>query len=107
MKIITQTNRIKFSKIISLYNRNNLLKVSASNPFKTNLKVDIFLPKDGNVELKLYDLFGKIVAIKSIRLNKGNSQVVLDNVNLLAAGVYILRTSSGNIAVQNKFFKTD
>ena len=71
------TNDNKYSKIIALYNKNALFKVSAVNPFKSNLKINIFLPDDGNAVFNLYDIFGKIVSKKTLPLSKGNSQVIL------------------------------
>ena len=108
LKLISQPgSRFKYSQVIQLYNKNARFKVSAVNPFQTNLKVDIFLPQDGNVEFSLFDLFGKNVTRKTVHLSKGNSKTVLDDVNRLPAGLYILRTSFNNTIVQNKLFKAD
>ncbi len=107
LKLKNQTNGNKFSKVIILYNKNNRLKVSTANPFKINLKIDVFLPEDGNVEFRLYNLLGKTVTKKTILLTKGNSQTTLDNVSLLPVGMYILRTSFGSTTVQTKLFKAD
>jgi hypothetical protein len=108
LKLISQPgSRFKYSQVIQLYNRNARFKVSAVNPFKTNLKLDVFMPQDGNVEFSLFDLFGKNVTRKTVHLSKGNSKTVLDDVNRLPAGIYILRTSFNNTFVQNKLLKAD
>lgn len=100
-------NDNKYSKIIALYNKNASFKVTVINPFKINLKVDLFLPDDGNIILNLYDVFGKIVSKKNLQLSKGTSTIILDNVERLPAGMYILRTIFNNKIIQNKLFKVD
>lgn len=108
LKLISKSgNDQKYSKIILLYNNKALFKVSSVNPFKSNLKLDIFIPKQGEIELSLYDAIGKPVNKKMVKLNEGKSQVVLDNVSNLPTGVYILRAQFNNKTIQNKLFKTN
>ena len=57
--------------------------------------------------LNLYDIFGKTVSKKNLQLSKGTSQVILDDVERLPAGMYILRTQFNNKIIQNKLFKVD
>jgi len=98
----------KYSKIITLYNNHALFKVSAVNPFKSDLKLDVFVPHEGQVEITLYDAFGKpVVNKKSFQLNKGNTVVTLDDVGILPAGIYVLRTQFENKTIQNKLFKVN
>ena len=100
-------NEIKFSKIIVVYNRNALFNISTVNPFRANVKIKIFLPEDGNIIFSLYDVFGKIVSKKSIPLSKGTSQLMLDDLERLSPGMYILRTEFNNKIIQNKLFKVN
>ena len=88
-----------------LYNKNALLNVSVVNPFRANLKINIFLPEDGNVVFNLCDVFGKIVSKKNVQLGKGTSRLTLDDVERLSPGMYILRTEFNNKVIQNKLFK--
>lgn len=98
-------NETKYSKIIALYNKNALFNVNAVNPFNNNINLKIFLPVDGNVIFNLYDIFGRLVSKKNMQLNKGTSQVMLDDVERLSPGMYILRTECNNKIIQNKLFK--
>jgi hypothetical protein len=108
LKLTGQSNnRDQYSKTIVLYNKSALIKVSTINPFKDNLKIKIFLPQEGNVEFVFFNAFGKTVGKKSVYLNKGNSEVILDDGERLSTGVYILRTIFRNTIVQNKLFKTE
>jgi len=95
----------KYSKIIVLYNNNASFNLSVVNPFHSSLKIKIFLPDDGNVVFNLYDAYGKIFSKKNIRLGKGTSAVILDNVEKFSPGIYILRTEFNNKIIENKLFK--
>ncbi|MGH2562886.1 MAG: T9SS type A sorting domain-containing protein, partial [Ginsengibacter sp.] len=108
VKLISKSNNNNvYSKIISLYNKNALLKVSVVNPFKSNLRIDIFSPKEGDINFILFDMFGKMVIKKTLHLSEGNSQAILSDVDYLPSGVYFLRTVCNNTVVQNKLFKTE
>jgi hypothetical protein len=100
-------NDTKYSKIIVLYNKNALFNISVVNPFKANLKINIFLPEDGNAVFNLYDIFGKIVSKRNVYLGKGTSQLTLDDVERLSPGIYILRTEFNDKIIQNKLFKVN
>ena len=65
------------------------------------------LPAAGEVELTLYDMYGKIADRKQLHLREGSSQVVLDRLSHLAPGMYIVRAVFNNQAVQHKIFKFD
>jgi hypothetical protein len=108
LKLISDPdNGDKYSKIIVLYNRNALFTVSTINPFRNDIKLNIFVPKDGDVILNLYDVFGKLVSKKVIQLTKGTNQITMDNVENLASGIYILSTQFNYTSIQNKLFKVN
>ncbi|MGN6530590.1 MAG: hypothetical protein ACTHK0_02395 [Ginsengibacter sp.] len=108
LKLIkTDKSSIQYSKIISLYNRNSTFKITAVNPFKNILKLEAFLPAQGNVEFNLCDIYGNVVYKKMLQLEKGNSQFSFDNVYNLPAGIYILRAAYNGSVSQNKLIKTN
>ncbi len=108
LKLISDPdNGDTYSKIIALYNRNALFTVSTINPFRNDIKLNIFVPKDGDVLLNLYDVFGKLVSKKIIQLTKGTNQITMDNVEKLSSGIYILSTQFNYTSIQNKLFKVN
>ena len=106
LKLIGQENN-KYSNIIVLYNKTAPFRVNYINPFKNNLKLNVFIPEDGIVKIHLYNIYGKAVSKKSFQLSKGNSKVIIDDVETLPAGIYILRTFFNNSISQAKLFKTN
>jgi len=108
LKLVNADNTpARYSKTILLYNRSALFKISTINPFSNDLKVNIFLPEQGIVEMNLYDMYGKILSKKTLQLSTGNSQVSFDNVSYLPPGMYILSALYNGMAVQNKLIKSD
>ncbi|KAA9042285.1 T9SS type A sorting domain-containing protein [Ginsengibacter hankyongi] len=93
--------------MIALYNRNAPFKVNAVNPFKEDLKINIFLPNEGNVFISLYDIFGRMITKKNMQFSKGTSQITLNDLGSLSPGMYVLRTEFNNKIVQNKLFKVN
>ncbi|HZW65981.1 MAG TPA: hypothetical protein VFF23_09850, partial [Hanamia sp.] len=99
------SNEIKFSKIISLYNKNTPFKISTINPFSSAVKMDVFVPSQGNIEFNLCDMYGHIVKKKTTTLNRGNSSVSIEDVSSLPSGLYILRGLFNGAVVQYKLVK--
>jgi len=106
LKIInSELNNTTYSKIIPLFNNSSSLRVRCVNPFSDNLRIDVFLPKEGMIDFNLCDIYGNVVSRKSLQLSMGNSQVSFDNLNGLAPGVYILRVFFDGTILQNKLVK--
>lgn len=108
LKLVSKEGRSKtYSKTIHLFNANDPFRVSSPNPFKGNLKLDIFLPVDGKIDIQISNVLGRLVIKKEVSLSKGNSQLTLPETNSLPQGWYIIRTIHNGKAVQNRLFKSN
>jgi hypothetical protein len=106
LKLINTLNSdIKYSKIVSVYNRNTPFKVSVVNPFSSSIKMNVFVPSQGNIEFNLCDMYGHSVSKKTTKLGKGNSTLSMDDLSSLPAGLYILRAIFNGSVVQYKLIK--
>ena len=106
LRVVDKDNRgNKYSNIIVVYNKDAAFKVSSINPFKGDLKLNIFIPEDGEVEINLYDAFGKVITRKTVLLHKGNSEVIMDDVAQFSSGIYVLRSQFNKKVTQTKLFK--
>ena len=68
------------------------------NPFSSAVKIDYKSEEDGQSLVTLFNISGKIVLSRAIKVNKGNNTIVLnDGISELNAGMYFLeiRTNSG------------
>ncbi len=99
-------NNTKYSKVIALFNKRASFRVRTVNPFSNNLRIEVFLPKEGDIEFNLCDIYGNVVSSKSFSLGMGDSQITFDNLNGLTPGVYILRAFYNGTLLLNKLIKT-
>ena len=65
------------------------------NPFNPATKITYTLPKSGNVELRVYDLIGREVAVLVNELKQPGIHTVDFNASNLASGVYFYRIKAG------------
>jgi len=66
------------------------------NPFNSSTTISFSLPKSGNVELKVYDIQGRVVnTLMNGWQNVGEQRVRFDG-KALQSGVYVYRLIDGN-----------
>ena len=80
---------------------------STPNPFKGNLKFEICLPSDGEIDIQISNVLRKRMIRKALTLSKGNSQFTLPESGNLPEGWYILRTTHDGKAIQSRVFKSN
>ncbi|MEO7316422.1 MAG: T9SS type A sorting domain-containing protein, partial [Ginsengibacter sp.] len=108
LKVISQErNSQTYSKTVHLLNSNDFFRVSTPNPFKGNLKLEIFLPTDGEIDIQILNVLGKLMIKKVLTLSKGNSQYILPESGNLPQGWYILRTIHNGKPIQSRVFKSN
>ena len=106
LKLMNNHSRSKtYSKTIHLFTANSPFKISTSNPFAGQLKFAMFLPSEGEVDIQVSTILGKILIKKSVTLRKGNSSYVLKETGSLPQGWYIFRTTFKGEVVQSRLFK--
>jgi hypothetical protein len=78
-----------------------------SNPFVNNITADIASPISQRLSVKLSDISGKVIAVDAWQVIKGSSRMVMNKVNNLSNGMYILTVTDDNGAVlfNNKLIK--
>jgi hypothetical protein len=73
------------------------------NPVKNNAKVEFKLATKGSVDLKVFDVTGKLILDQKIINLVEGSNVVDVNTSDLDNGTYVIQVISGSEAVTNKF----
>ena len=108
LRLITKdVNDNKYSKTIVIYNNNAPFRISTINPFKNNLKIEINVPSDGQMEINLFDMYGKIVSKKSLQAAQRKFKSGHGRHQQMASGMYILKVQFNGELIQNKLFKTN
>ncbi|MCG6959223.1 T9SS type A sorting domain-containing protein [bacterium BMS3Abin03] len=75
---------------------NYVLKQNYPNPFNPTTNIVYYLPVDGFITLKIYDVIGNEVAKLVNENKKAGRYVVTFNGSNLSSGVYFCRITSGN-----------
>jgi len=65
------------------------------NPFSDYIKIQSDLEWSDQIDIRIYDISGKLVQQKEIHLSKQNSDIELSTLNL-TKGIYLIRVSSNN-----------
>lgn len=67
------------------------------NPFNSETKIEFSIPKDGNVNLEIYNIIGKLVYSYNKKYNQGNNTIRInfDNLNL-STGLYLIKLNYKN-----------
>jgi TctA family transporter len=72
------------------------------NPFNPSTKIDFSIPKASNVEMKVYNVLGQVLAtLVNAPLAAGNHTVTFDAQNL-ASGVYFYSIKAGEFSSVKK-----
>ena len=72
------------------------------NPFNPATKIDFDIPVDGFVNITLYNLAGKEIAVLSNEFKTAGFHTVQLNASDLSSGVYFYRISSGDFSATKK-----
>jgi hypothetical protein len=79
------------------------LRGAVPNPARGVALVRFSLPEEGPAELLVYDVAGRVVSRNADVLPAGRHQIELEG---LAAGVYLVRLSAGNLTATERFVVT-
>lgn len=72
------------------------------NPFNATAQIRFNIIRDGNVDVLLYDISGRLVeSISSGFMRAGNHQMIL-KADRLPSGIYMLAVKTGGVSVVNK-----
>ena len=72
------------------------------NPFNPSTLINYSLPKAGNVELKVYDVLGREVAVLVNEFKQVGNYSVQFNANNFASGVYFYKLKAGDFVSTKK-----
>jgi len=78
------------------------LKQNYPNPFNSSTMIEYSLPKAGKVELRLYDVSGRVIeTLINAKQTAGNHRLTFD-ASKYASGVYFYRLQAGDFVKTNK-----
>jgi hypothetical protein len=109
LKITENSGAVKYSWIINiLYDGKATVKLSASpNPATNYTVLSITSENTSTGALQVVDMSGRILHQKGMILEKGTNQVMLNEVEKLKKGMYIIRIVSNGESFTQKLIKSD
>ena len=75
------------------------------NPFDQKINFNVTAPDNGRADVDLINLQGEVMKRRKVDLDNGVNSIVIDNTDLLPAGIYILRIQFNGTIVQRKITK--
>lgn len=104
IKMIDRDLQYKYSPVLAVSAENEVfaIKTVYPNPFTDRINVVIVADKDGPLNLEIFDVKGKLVLKKNLVVHKGENLVVMDGLNFLQQGNYLLKAGTASMMV----FKT-
>ncbi|MCE1165679.1 MAG: M28 family peptidase [Bacteroidetes bacterium] len=66
------------------------------NPFNSSTRINYSIPKNGDVNIKIYDILGREVRTLTDGYHEAGNYAIVFNAGEMASGIYFYRLSSGN-----------
>ncbi len=97
LKAVDTDGTFEYSSVVKLsVNKGTSVEASAyPNPFKDRLSVNITTDEDQDMTLALYSLDGRQVMVQQASATKGSNVVMVNQLDNLAAGMYVLNVKYG------------
>ena len=99
--------RIKYSNIAVIRNSKTTGVETWPNPFKGDINISFFSSTSETMNITLTNLTGQILKKQSQQVTRGTTQIILNNLEGLASGVYLLKIedSMGKVKAIEKLLK--
>ncbi len=95
-----------FSNVIALkIKKSNQLITVSPNPFTSYININMNWDGSEEISARIINIQGKIVASKTVQVNKGSNYIRIDNLSNLPSGNYILQLVSPNGKIIQKIMK--
>lgn len=90
IKLYDLDGKIKFSNVAAVRLSKAFVISTWPNPFTSTVSININSSRSTKVNIRITDLTGKTIQLLSRDVEKGTTQISLNNLNHLAAGTYII-----------------
>jgi hypothetical protein len=96
----------KYSRVVAISSSKIGFQLkSLINPFQSNLSFDIQAPSNAKATVLLFDNYGRVMRQKEVQLATGVNKVILNQLEQLPPGGYILRISSNGKVINERVIK--
>ena len=75
------------------------------NPFTSTFELSFVSEENGNAQLAIVDMTGRIFSENSHAIDQGSNTIMINGIDNIPAGIYFLRLESGNAVITSKLIK--
>jgi len=106
LKMVDKDGQYRYSEIVSIKS-NAKVKIESidPNPFKDIVKLNIAVATNQVVSINLYDIQGRIQKHINAELISGENQILLEGLNYLSSGIYIVELNTADQKIVQKILK--
>ena len=104
LKMIDENGLYKYSQIILLSTELSFEVNNLKNPFKNTIQADVIVPKEGVLNISLYNDKGQLVKNMQLPVNKGLNNIEVSSVDA-PNGIYFLSIDFNNETIKRKLIK--
>ncbi|MEO5562888.1 MAG: SdrD B-like domain-containing protein, partial [Chitinophagaceae bacterium] len=97
--------QFKYSAIVKVGLNKNIKVAMMPNPFTSFINLQIDNNKREDAAIRIFNVTGQVVHKKSLILEKGINSILLDDMQRLPAGTYILDVRAGESSLTQKIVK--
>lgn len=107
LKLIDRDNQYKFSPVVLVNKKQSGISLQQSfpNPFINEINVQIVSDKKQTILVQITDMLGKILFNGNENCISGTNSILIDQLNRLPAGLYLLKISTAAESIQQKLIK--
>ncbi len=107
LRMVDNNGYFEYSNIISLtVNIKGLFVTGAyPSPFTDKVNISISSENATRADIRLYDITGRVLAIKNAVVNKGITTISLDNLGNLTKGMYVVEVNCGGKKFTERMIK--
>lgn len=107
LKITNKANEVSYSKILTFQNKimiTDNLKI-IGNPAKDQITLNYTASVDKMIDIRIYDLTGRMIMNKKVNSAKGNNVISLPLASNMIASMYTVEVNNGTDIQTKKFIK--
>ncbi len=96
-----------FSRVITLHrnNENALISITAQNPFKNDLKMQVTSATPGRISLFIINVSGNVLLKKDVQIEGGTTTITLHQTGNLPGGIYFVKAIKDTESGMLRLFK--
>lgn len=105
IRIENENGQVKYSSIVKVNLERGITVTAMPNPFNDHINLQVNTSKRTDATIRIFNVAGQVVKNKSIILEKGVNSILVNDMQQLPPGTYILDVQTGESSLMQKMLK--